>query len=151
MPQCSAARNTSVSGAASKKDFKKLADHEAVFPSSYRTDVRLEKREADHLVVLPRLDEAAMTTAWRDLKLQAARYNMVKQNCSTIVAALLEIGSGITPPVAPTIHINEHLTGNRLMALSMRFRFFGNTIAMWSPNEVHRYAVHIKTRIPVCS
>ena len=73
---------------------------------------------------------------------------MLKSNCSTVVASLLEIGSGIAPSKSPSIRINEYVN-NKYMRWVLKLRFFGNYIDMWTPNDVMMYALKIRSsKIP---
>lgn len=133
--------------AKAKSDIKLGATHEAVFPSSYRTDCRLERQEADKTVNINGLEEAKMIALWQEFKDQAKQYNMLKSNCSTVVASLLEAGSGIPPNHTPNILIRDYVK-NPYMSWLLRLRFMGNYIHMWTPNDVMIYALQIKSRIP---
>lgn len=91
------------------------------------------------------VDEQRILDAWATFRREPARYNMVKHNCSTVIASLLEIGSGVTPSFTPQIKINDHVRGwpERLL---LRLLFLGNSIHMWTPNAVHRYALAVQNR-----
>lgn len=134
------------SSPAGKKDFKVGATHAASYPREYRTDVRLERQDALHAIRLDGLDEAAMLTAWDELRQVGSRYNMVKHNCSTVVATLLLLGSGVKPPCAPAVRIDGIGLPFHLR-LSMHVRFLGNTIRMWSPEAVADYARQIQLHL----
>src|SRR5712692_6529138 len=82
-------------GAAAKKDIKLKQTHEAAWISGLRGDQRLEGRAPDATVQLNRLNETAMIEAFQALKADAPRYNMLRHNCSTVIAYLPETGSGV--------------------------------------------------------
>jgi hypothetical protein len=133
--------------AAGKKDFKVNATHPAGFPSAYDVDRRLERRQCDHKVELHGLDESAMISAWGGLRRDPTPYNMVRHNCSTVVAALLETGSGVPPDFAPRVRISEHVSDwpTRLL---LNLRFLSASIEMWTPDAVLKYAHTIQRRAP---
>lgn len=132
------------SQAAGKKDFKIGQTHEPAFPSSYKVDKRLEGKDCDHTVIFQNLNEEVMIKCWQEFRANPKRYNMLKQNCSTVVAWLLEIGSGVAPGGGKGIKINDWAS-NSLQKVLFTIRFFGNQIDMWTPNDVHRYAMQIKS------
>lgn len=130
---------------ANKKDFKIGQTHEAAFPSSYRTDWRLEGKECDHKVYLSGLNEVELEKQWQKFKNDAPKYNMVKHNCSTVIATMLEIGSNIPPPSTPTLNIEENHFPFKFL---FKLRYLGNYIDMWTPNTVWQYALHIEQNMP---
>ena len=130
--------------AAGKKDFKIGRTHKPAFPASYKTDKRLEGRDCDKTVVLNGLQEALMIDAWETFKADPKHYNMVNQNCSTIAAWLLEIGSGLSPTIDKGIRINEWVT-NPVQRFVFKLRYLGNQIDMWTPDDVWRYALQVKS------
>jgi hypothetical protein len=64
---------------------------------------------------------------------------MVKHNCSTLIAAILEAGSGRPPDFSPRIRIDDHVQ-SKVSRFFLRVRFLGATIDMWTPEQVWRYA-----------
>jgi len=129
---------------AGKKDFKKQASHPPAFPSSYRTDCRLERRNADCSLVLEGLDEAVMAMGWERIKADQPKYNMVQQNCSTVVATLLEVGSRVTPRAVPSVPLDAVTVPVLWLRLVLQVRFLGTSIRMWSPEAVLDYAMQIQ-------
>lgn len=132
------------SAAKAKKDIKIGQTHDPAFPSSYRVDCRLEGRKADHQLDISGLNEAQMAGHWSDFKEGANQYNMLKSNCSTVVAVILEIGSGVQPHISPNIRINDYVD-NTAMRWFLKLRFLGNYIDMWTPNDVMTYALQINS------
>ena len=130
---------------AGKRDFKVGATHPPAFPRSYAMDRRLERREADAHLTLTGLDEGRIVAAWEQFRRAPARYNMLRHNCSTVVASLLEIGSGVRPSFSPSIRIDDHVSGPAERFL-LRLRFFGSEIRMWTPDAVQRYALELQTK-----
>src|SRR5512137_676870 len=76
--------------AGGKKDVKVNVTHAPHYPRSYRVDCRLENGPCDKEVYLDGLDERAMAEAWDAFVHSQARYNIVRNNCSTLAAAILE-------------------------------------------------------------
>lgn len=132
-------------GAAGKKDFKIGESHEPGFPSGYRTDRRLEGRQHDDEVVIDGLDTQRLIDSWNDFRQNPVRYNMLEHNCSTVVASLLESGSGIPPSFTPRMRVDDHVD-NLLMRFLFRLRFLSAHIDMWTPDAVLRYANELKQR-----
>ena len=130
-------------GANAKKDFKIGQTHEPHFMSQYRGDVRAEGRTADREVRLAHLDEAAVLVAWREIKATAPRYNMRKHNCSTVVAMLIEVGSGQSAPFVPEVDLRKYASSGILWIIT-RMAAFGGSIRMWSPEAVYRYALSVR-------
>ena len=71
---------------------------------------------------------------------------MVKHNCSTVIATMLEIGSNVAPPGAPRLRISEYV-GNTATKIFFKLRFLGDYIHMWTPNTVWQYANYINSVI----
>lgn len=132
---------------AGKKDVKVGQSHAAGFPSVYAVDRRLERKHADEEFVLTGLDTAKMIQAWEQFKLTEPRYNMVDQNCSTVIAVMLQVGSGLAPSFVPAVAIDDHANG-LAQRIFLRLRFFSSYIKMWTPDEVLRYAKEIQSRKP---
>lgn len=131
--------------AAGKKDVKIGQTHPAGFPKSYAADRRLEGKECDAHRLIPRLDTAVMVSAWNALRDNPTRYNLVDHNCSTVIAALLELGTGMKPLFAPSVRIDDHATGWS-QRLFLRMRFLSTSIRMWTPDAVLTYADEIRAR-----
>jgi len=132
--------------AKAKADIKIGQTHAAAFPSSYKVDVRLEGREADSVTRLNRLNEDEMKSHWQRFKLKPDHYNMRKSNCSTVVAALLELGCGVGPTHTPCVRIKDYVN-NPFLKWTLKLRFLGNYIRMWTPTDVRLYALQIKSRL----
>lgn len=130
--------------AKAKKDIKLGEQHEPSFPRGYRTDQRVEGRSADSTIVIDNLNETLMIEYWDDFRNKMTKYNMLESNCSTVVAAILEVGSGITPAHSPSIRIDDYV-GNQTMRWFLKLRFLGNYIHMWTPNDVKIYALQIQS------
>lgn len=131
--------------AGGKKDVKVNVTHRPHYPRSYRADCRLEHGPCTKEVHLDGLDERAMCEAWRSFVTSEARYNIVRNNCSTIAASILQVGSGVQPSFTSKVPIDNYVKdiGSRL---ALRIRFFGSMIHMWSPDAVGRYAEEIRVR-----
>jgi len=70
---------------------------------------------------------------------------MVSHNCSTVVATMLQIGSGIQPSFVSKVPIDEH-TDNTASRIFLRLRFFSSSIRMWTPDALLLYADEIQRR-----
>ncbi len=134
------------SDAAGKKDVKIGQSHEAAFPSSYAVDSRLERKPCEEQRTLAGLDVSAMIEAWSQFRATPRRYNMVEHNCSTVIASLLEMGSGVKPSFVSSVAIDDHAT-SVAQRLFLRVRFFSSSIRMWTPDAVLRYADEIKRQV----
>lgn len=128
---------------AGKKDFKLGSQHRPGFSERYALDRRIEKRDADSRITLTRLNELAMIEAWQKIVQDPPNYNMVKQNCSTAIASVLELGSGVLPSFQPRLDVGRDVptAGYRLM---LRLRYFSNQIRMWTPDALYLYAMEIQ-------
>lgn len=133
------------SDAAGKGDVKIGQTHDVSFPRSYATDVRLERKECDERRTLLRLATQQMVEAWEAFRLEPRRYNLVAHNCSTVIAALLELGSGLSPSFVPGVAIDDHAS-SWAQRLFLRVRFLSSAIRMWTPDAVLRYADEIGRR-----
>lgn len=119
--------------------------HAPGFPSSYAVDRRLERRHADEEVTLTKLNTQAMIDAWQTFKLAEPRYNMVDHNCSTVLAVMLQLGSGLEPSFTPQIAIDDHAK-HWAQRVLLRLRYFSSLIDMWTPDDLFRYAREIQSR-----
>ena len=128
-----------------KTDIKYGQGHEPSFSSSYRVDVRVERKEADTSIRIDGLDEQQMKSHWASFRQKPDHYNMRKSNCSTIIAALLELGSGVAPNHTPSVRISDYVN-NPYLKWTLKLRFLGNYIHMWTPNDVRLYALQVKSR-----
>jgi hypothetical protein len=70
---------------------------------------------------------------------------MVDHNCSTVIASLLEIGSGIEPSFVPGVLIDSYAQ-SAAQRMFLRVRFFSKRIRMWTPDDVLRYANEIENQ-----
>ena len=130
-------------GVDAKKDIKFKQTHPPHYMSQYGGDVRVEGRLADKIVELPNLNEAAMLSAWKEIRSSGVRYNMRKHNYSTVVAMLLEVGSGKPAPSVPQVNPREY-GGSGAQGLVIRMATFGRSIRMWSPEAIHDYAKSVQ-------
>ncbi|WP_185236340.1 hypothetical protein [Teredinibacter franksiae] len=107
-------------------------------------DRRLERKDADYKIEITGLDFDAIKNQWREFKEQEKRYNnMQKRNCSTVVASFLELGSNIPYKKTPCVRINQHI-GDPVARFFLKLRYLGHWVKMWTPNDVHLYALQIK-------
>jgi hypothetical protein len=130
-------------GVDSKKQVKLGSTQDAAFQRAYVSDRRLEQRNADARVDLTGLEANAMLEAWNQFRASPTRYNLVRHNCATIIASLLEIGSGIVPPFCPHLKIDD-FAGDLGTRMLLWIRFMSTSIDMWTPNSVLLYAQEIQ-------
>lgn len=133
------------SEAGGKKDVKVNVTHTPRYPDSYRFDCRLEGGPCDREIHLEGLDERAMCDAWNAFVTSQTRYNIVRNNCSTVAAAILAVGSGVQPTFVSQVPIDNYVQ-DIASRLALRIRFFGSMISMWTPDAVGRYAEQIRTQ-----
>ena len=126
------------------KDFNVGITHKPYFPANYRHDCKLERRESDAKIMLNNINEQELVNSWKSFKDKPKRYNMLSHNCSTVVATLLEIGSGKPPGHTPSIKINDYIK-DPYQRMYFKLRFMGNYIKMWTPNDVHAYALQLNS------
>lgn len=132
-------------GGGGAKDFKVGETHQPMFPSEYRADRRLERRQCDDEVEIEGLDTKRMIDTWNDFLQNPVRYNMVEHNCSTVVAGLLEVGSGVAPSFTPRMWVDRNVD-SWVMRFLFRLRYLSAHIEMWTPEAVLRYANELKLR-----
>lgn len=132
--------------AAGKNDVKLGVTHDVSFPRSYATDARIEGKQADERRNLMGLRTQEMVAAWNEFKREPRRYNMVAHNCSTVIAELLQLGSGIKPSFDSSVPIDDHAS-NWAQRLFLRVRFMSGSIRMWTPDAILRYADEIAAQV----
>lgn len=130
-------------GKGNLKDFKLGVTHNVKLSNSYALDMRLERKAADHTILLKGMDVPLMTKQWKAFSVNPQRYNMQNSNCSTVVATFLEAGSGVKYSKIPKIEIDQYIT-DPVMQFAYRLRYLGNSIKMWTPRDVHQYAKEIQ-------
>lgn len=130
---------------AGKSDVKVGSTHGVMFPPSYAHDRKLERKACDETLELKTLDTARIEQAWAAFRQGPRRYNLLDHNCSTVIASLLRIGSGVEPSFVPGVLIDDYASGWTQRML-FRVRFFSRRIRMWTPDDVLRYALEIEAR-----
>ena len=134
---------------AGKKDVLVKRSHEPEFIPDYETDFVNEGEREPEKVTLWNLNEIAMIKARNELERGGCRYNLLKMNCSSFAAALLEAGSGHKPSFVPTVHPREYI-GNtkpgRKMAGSIVIA--RGPLQVWTPEQVLLYAHELLGRGP---
>lgn len=128
------------------KDFSLGVTHAPRLSKGYKVDRSIMDREASIKMDLHRLDTATMAIRWNEFKANPARFNTRKANCSTLVATFLEIGSGVPYHTTPCVKIQNY-TQNKVKQLAFQIRFLGNSVEMWSPEDIQRYALQIKSTL----
>lgn len=132
------------SGKGNVKDFVLGVNHRVTLSRRYDVDRRLLRREPDFHIKLNRMDESSMKEVWQSFKDKPAPYNTYRSNCSTIIASFLELGSGVPYGNSPCVYIREYVS-HPLKQFMFKLRFLGNSIEMWRPDDIRRYALQIKS------
>ena len=131
------------SGVHAKKQIKLGQTQAGAFQRAYISDRRLEHRDCDVRLTLAGLDTNAMQQSWSSFRDSPARYHLIKHNCATVIASVLEIGSNVAPPFSPRLNIDEYASDFATRML-LRIRFMSASIQMWTPNLVLQYAYEIQ-------
>lgn len=129
-----------------KKAFKLGFTQAAHLSQEHRFDRKVERKPHDDQKTLHGLNEKAMKDAWALVVLNPGRYHMVKHNCATLIAAVLEAGSGVKPAFTPRINIGERVSWTPSRVL-LRILYLGNTIQMWTPEQIWTYAESIRQEL----
>jgi hypothetical protein len=123
--------------------------HPPSFSANYQEDVVNEgMREAEKLTLWT-LDKDAMTEAAAEMLSAGCRYNLVKMNCSSFAAALLEAGSGRPPSFVPSVdpaHYVGQTKGASTVARSIIFARGG--LSVWTPDQLLLYAKELEHGTP---
>jgi hypothetical protein len=69
----------------------------------------LTSTTSDERRLLAGLATDRMIEAWEQFKREPVRYGMVEHNCSTMLAGLLEIGSGVKPSFVSSVPIDDEI------------------------------------------
>lgn len=69
---------------------------------------------------------------------------MKSRNCSTVVANFMELGSKIPYTHTPSINLKNYINDPKML-LALKIRFLGSTVQMWTPNDIKKYALQIKS------
>lgn len=126
-------------GAADKKDVLKKRSHLPDFPTSYDEDRTAEDRRDAIDVHLVGLDEAAIAACWADIRATMPRYNLLRRNCATMVALLLERGSGKAASFKPQVPIAEWVP-SPIAARTISTLLLRDRVCAWTPEQVLLYA-----------
>lgn len=133
--------------AAGKKDVVVKRTHGADFVTSYDIDFMNEGEREPEKVALWSLDETAMIKAFREVRTNGIRYNLMRMNCSSLVATMLEVGSKRSPTFSPVIDVTEYAghkkSGRKLSAAVSITR---RQLCVWTPEQVLRYARELSVK-----
>jgi hypothetical protein len=135
--------------AAGKKDVTLKQSHRAAFMETLEEDIINEGNRQPQALRIEHLDEAAMLRTFVDLGAAECRYNVLRMNCSSFAAALLEAGSGRPPSFQPTVDPLDYLgsgqgTRKLTQALMLRYR----STAIWTPEQLWLYATELRSSPP---
>lgn len=128
---------------AGKKDISTKRTHAARHSVSCERDCTLEGERQAGEILIHGLDETAMSLAWQNIKDQGLRFNLLRQNCSTVAATLLEIGSRRPPTFTPAVKISEWVV-SPYKARVMTMMLIRSTVTAWSPEQVWRYGCELR-------
>lgn len=113
--------------AAGKKDLKIKRSHPGQFMVALKEDIQAEGGRQPITVVIPNVDEAALSRYIANLMSNVPKYQLARYNCSSVVAECLEVACGKKPSFAPC---------------ASDYGRMGRTLGhgIWTPNEILRYA-----------
>ena len=117
--------------AGAKKDFKVKRSQPGHLVRDLQDDIEAEGNRPPESVDLHGMDEAAMLDFIADLQGTTPRYQIVRNNCSHVVAKALQAGSGQRPSFVPSARAYSKWGG-----------IVGRGV--WTPEEVLRYAKEIR-------
>lgn len=131
--------------AAGKKDATLKRSHEPSFMASYDDDFRAEGGVNARELTLWNLDENAMLEARDELMKTGCRYNLLRMNCSSFAAALLEVGSGRKPSFVPAVHPRDYIDHSQAgRKISRSVVFVCGPLCVWTPEQLLRYAEELQ-------
>lgn len=136
-------------GTAGKKDVTLKQSHPGAFIESLEEDILNEGNRQPQALTVEGLDEAAMLRTFVDLGAAECRYNVVRMNCASFAAAVLEAGSGRPPSFQPTINPLDYLgtgQGTRKLTEALMLRYRGTSI--WNPEQLWLYATELRSKPP---
>lgn len=103
------------------------------FYRDYESD--LEAEEFEPIVVeLYSLDEAAIEQYWEKVQMSGLEYELTEFNCSTIIANVLYLGSGLQPSFQPLAEVDTYI------GLGIPL----GQVEAWEPKYILQYAKEIK-------
>jgi hypothetical protein len=130
---------------AGKKDVTLKRSHEPSFMPGYEDDCRAEGGLEARQLTLWSLDEAAMSEARDELMKAGYRYNLLKMNCSSFAAALLEVGSRRKPSFVPAMDPKQYLARTQMGRKVGRSVVFAcGPLCVWTPEQLLRYAEELE-------
>ncbi|GAB1258521.1 hypothetical protein NBRC116494_30230 [Aurantivibrio plasticivorans] len=112
---------------AGKKDLKIKRSQAGHFMGALAEDISAEGGRQPLTVMIPSIDEAALSRYIAEIMSDIPQYQLARNNCSNIVASCLKVASGRDPSFHPCAQDYGRMG-----------RFLGRGI--WTPNEVLRYA-----------
>jgi len=130
---------------AGKKDISLKKSHPASFSRSYEMDCDREGGRQAGVVTLHGMDVTTMRLAWENVRDQGLRFNLLRQNCSTITAMLLEMGSRRPPSFVPVVKISGWVSSS-FKAKAITMILIRSTVKAWSPEQAWRYGRELLVR-----
>jgi hypothetical protein len=119
-------------GGAGKKDFKLKRSRPGHFLKALQEDIIMEGGRQPITVTIPNINTKRLEDFIRYQRRQAPRYQLVRYNCSNMVAECLRVACDKEPGFHPTARDYGRLG-----------KMLGHGI--WTPNEILRYARELKT------
>jgi hypothetical protein len=118
-------------GGADKKDIKIKRSQPGLFVQSLHEDIRNEGNRHPITVELSRLDMEAVLEYVADLRGVVPRYQIVRNNCSHVVARALMAGARGRPSFTP--HAGQYSKLGKILGRGV-----------WTPDQVLRFARELK-------
>lgn len=126
---------------AGKKDVTVKRSHDVIFMTDYASDCRAEGGRQAQSLSLYTLNEDAMLKARDQMTQTGCRYNLLKMNCSSFAAALLEVGSKRKPSFVPAIQPREYIGNSKLERRAADSIVFARgSLCSWTPEQLWVYA-----------
>jgi hypothetical protein len=126
---------------AGKKDVTIKRSHDVIFMPDYISDCRAEGGREAKSISLYTLDEGAMLEARDQMTQTGCRYNLLKMNCSSFAAALLEFGSKRKPSFVPAIQPRDYIGNSKFgRKATGSIVFSRGSLCSWTPEQLWMYA-----------
>ena len=113
--------------------------------NNFNEDLRDEGRRPDVQIQFEGLNERAMLRKWNELKVE--KYSFSKTNCSTVVAKMLESGSGMRPSFPLAAWPSEYMPPGLLARVAGgaidTYVYATGQQKVWTPEQVHTFTQEI--------
>jgi glycerophosphoryl diester phosphodiesterase len=118
---------------ADKKDIKVKRSHPSAFVEALYDDIQAEGNRKPKTIVINKFNHDSLETFILSLQRKAPRYQLMKYNCSNVVADCLKVACGKDPSFKPTAADYGKLG-----------KILGRGV--WTPREVLRYATELASQ-----